>query len=79
MELVIDNIKLLHLNSKLVEYCKRQVTQSEFAMKSMEQKVEHTNTHVEQSSNELNQMQEQLDELRSKNETLSKLLENERG
>ena len=36
MELVLENIRLLHLNSKLVDYCKRQVSQSEFAMKSME-------------------------------------------
>ena len=24
MELVLDNIKLLHINTKLVDYCKRQ-------------------------------------------------------
>lgn len=41
--------------------------------------MEHTNTHVVQSSEELNQMQVDLDELRSKNASMSELLENERS
>jgi tRNA A37 threonylcarbamoyladenosine dehydratase len=29
MELVIDNIRMVHVNSKLLDYCKRQIIQSE--------------------------------------------------
>jgi len=29
MELVIDNIRMVHMNSKLLDYCKRQIVQSE--------------------------------------------------
>lgn len=66
MELVLDNIRLLHVNSKVIDYCKRQSAQQEFTMNSMQTKMEHTNTHVEQSSEELSQMQADLEELRSK-------------
>jgi len=48
-------------------------------MNSMQTKMEHTNTHVEQSSEELSQMQADLEELRSKNASMSELLENERS
>jgi len=36
MELVIDNIRMVHMNSKLLDYCKRQILQSESNIKKME-------------------------------------------
>ena len=36
MELVLDNIKMLHMNHKLVDYCKKQTTQSSQTIKLMQ-------------------------------------------
>ena len=49
MELVLDNIKMLHMNHKLVDYCKKQTIQQSQAMKQMEVQVETTVTTAEQS------------------------------
>ena len=35
MELVLDNIKMIHMNAKLVEYSKRQFLQSNLMKKLM--------------------------------------------
>ena len=45
MELVLDNIKMLHMNSKLIDYCKRQTIQAEYNIKTMETKVESSASH----------------------------------
>ena len=57
MELVLDNIKMLHMNAKLIDYCKRQSVQSSFTIKSMEQKVENTANSAEASSGEVLELQ----------------------
>ena len=40
MELVIDNIRMVHVNSKLLDYCKRQIIQSEYTISQMESLVQ---------------------------------------
>ena len=57
MELVLDNIKMLHMNQKLVDYCKKQTLQSNQAIKLMEVQVETTNTTAEQSSEDMSLLQ----------------------
>ena len=57
MELVLDNIKMLHMNAKLIDYCKRQSVQSSFAITSMEKKVENTTSNAEASSGEVLELQ----------------------
>ena len=39
MELVLDNIKMVHLNKKLVDYCKRQTQQHENVVQQHENVV----------------------------------------
>ena len=75
MELVLDNIRLTHMNVKLVDYCKRQTSQSA-ALESMEQ---HTATAQEQSSEDLTAMREEADELRAKVSTESLLFDSDLG
>lgn len=86
MELVLDNIKMLHMNKKLLDYAKRQSIQSSAEVKLME----HTSTRdeiakttlaqeSEQSNEKITQMKTELEEQIVKNENLSKLLENERA
>lgn len=79
MELVLDNIKMLHMNSKLIDYCKRQMLQSDFSVKTLQAKVENTTNNAEQSSEEVTQLQMQIEEARKKCDDFSKLLENERS
>ena len=66
MELVLDNIKMLHMNSKLIDYCKRQMLQSDFSVKTLQAKVENTTSNAEQSSEEVTQLQMQIEEARKK-------------
>ena len=66
MELVLDNIKMLHMNSKLIDYCKRQMLQSDFSVKTLQAKVENTTNNAEQSSEEVTQLQMQIEEARKK-------------
>lgn len=56
MELVLDNIKMLHMNHKLVDYCKKQTIQQSQAIKSMQDQVDTTNTSAEQSSADINHL-----------------------
>ncbi len=56
MELVLDNIKMLHMNSKLIDYCKRQTQQSEFQVNTMQTKMENESSTAEQSSEEITQL-----------------------
>ena len=76
MELVLDNIRLTHMNVKLVDYCKRQTSQSAAALETMEQ---HTATTQEQSSEDLTAMNEKVEELRAKVSTLLLLFDNDSG
>lgn len=39
MELVLDNIKMLHMNQKIIDYCKRQAIQAEFRASHLEMKI----------------------------------------
>jgi len=39
MELIIDNIQMVHMNSKLIEYCKQQAMD----VASTKEKLEETN------------------------------------
>ena len=66
MELVLDNIKLVHLNKKIVDYCKRQTQQHEKALGSMEVKVQSTESDAVASSQEVSSLQTELDEMRAK-------------
>ena len=79
MELVLDNIRLTHMNVKLVDYCKRQTSQSTAALESMETMVQHTATTQEQSSEDLTAMNEKVEELRAKVSTLLLLFDNDSG
>lgn len=64
MELVLDNINLVHMNSKLLEYCKRQTHQTEKHIRSLEQNIEQqaasTVSEVQKSSQEVNQVSQEL-------------------
>ena len=66
MELVIDNIKMVHMNTKLVDYCKRMSIQHEQSQKQMQTRVETTESTAEQSSEDLNELNMQLEEMRAK-------------
>lgn len=78
MELVLDNIRMLHMNTKLVQYCKRQAVQSDFVVKNMEKKVERSASSEQQSSDDIVEMKLQIEELRAKNEELTQLRDHER-
>ena len=71
MELVLDNIKMLHMNQKLVDYCKRQTIQSNQQIKLMEVQVETTTTTAEQSNEDMGQLQQELEDIRTKVSTTS--------
>ena len=58
MELVLDNIKMLHMNKKLLDYAKRQSIQSSAEVKLME----HTSTRAEIAKTTLAQESEQSNE-----------------